>query len=327
MQHQTTDDEVTGLQMIQLREPVPALFNTRHTDDIIMELTERLGILRGEGGVYDILNDVIDFRSGHDGMNLTGEHKLDINKRYRLEEIYDRQIRSWLHNKEGLGYEDVRKMGYLEHRVPRYEFYNYYYFPDNKTRHPFYFNHLKFKGDELRANLEKHGISFPGVDDDEHIFDLYRPVPHWVENSEFRAPEEFDLWAMNWRTPYHSNDPSNVTGNPWLAELYRKDPTDGVININRAVAEKKGLQEGDEVVVESRYGKVEGLVHKSELFHPDAVGISGCYGLGTIQSNPLNRNGPHFNSLLPVDDKTFDGISGGIEIAPRVKVYKKENSK
>jgi anaerobic selenocysteine-containing dehydrogenase len=323
-QHQSIDNEVNGLHMIHGRQAVPALFNTRHTDDILMDLGERLGILFGKGGIYDHLNQSICLLSKKDGLNLTGQYQLDINKSYTLEEIYDRRIRSWRHNKKGWGLAELMQAGFLEHRVPRKEFYYYYWFPDNKTRHPFYFSHLKAVGDELRRNLEKHGISFPGIDDNEHIFDLYRPVPHWVENSEFRAPEEFDLWAINWRTPYHSNDSSNVIGNPWLTEINEKDPTDGVVCINTVTANGKALEEGDLVFVESRYGKIEGKLHISELFHPDAVGISGCYGLGTIQSNPLNRGGPHFNSLLPIEDKTLEGVSAGIEIAPRVKVYKKD---
>jgi hypothetical protein len=75
--------------------------------------------------------------------------------------------------------------------------------------------------------------------------------------------------------------------------------------------------------VESRYGKIEGRIRVSELFHPDTAGISGCFGVGTRHSNPLNRRGPNFNSLLPLDDKTLDAVSAGQEIAPRVKIYKK----
>ncbi len=30
LQHQAIDNEVNGLHMIQLREPVPAIFNTKH---------------------------------------------------------------------------------------------------------------------------------------------------------------------------------------------------------------------------------------------------------------------------------------------------------
>jgi anaerobic selenocysteine-containing dehydrogenase len=326
MQHQAIDDDVNGLHMIQLRQPVPALFNTRHSEDILMDLAEGLGILKGKGGLNDLLNESIDFLSRQDGLNLADDHKLDIHTRYPLEDIFDRQIRSWRHNHQNWGLAELMQAGFLEHRVPRREFYNYFYFPDSQTRHPFYFQHLKAVGDELRANLDKLGIAFPGVEDTDHIFDLYDPVPHWVENSEFRAPQEFDLWAFNWRTPYYSNDQSNMTGNPWLAEIYQKDPTDGTICLNTATAAARHLQEGDWVIVESRYGKVEGRVHASELFHPDAVGISGCYGLGTMQLNPLSRKGPHFNSLLPMDDTSLDAVSAGMEIAPRVKVYKKDPS-
>jgi anaerobic selenocysteine-containing dehydrogenase len=96
--------------------------------------------------------------------------------------------------------------------------------------------------------------------------------------------------------------------------------------MNVATGKKREFSEGDTVIVESRYGKVEGRVHLSELFHPDTVGISGCHGLGTMLSNPLSRKGPHFNSLLPLDDKSLDSVSAGMEIAPRVKVYKQETS-
>jgi anaerobic selenocysteine-containing dehydrogenase len=158
----------------------------------------------------------------------------------------------------------------------------------------------------------------------DYVFDLYRPVPHWVETPEFRAPEGFDLWAINWKTPYYSSDPGNVAGNPWLAELYTKDPYEAVICLNPVTAKRKNLKDGDMVIVESQYGKMEGRVRVSELFHPDAVGVSGNYGLGTIQSNPLNRIGPNFNTLLSLDERTFDGVSGGQDTAPRVKLYKKE---
>ena len=309
--------------MVQLRQPVPTLFNTKHIDDIFTELAERLGILYDEGGLYDHLNRSIDKWLIHDGLNLKGEHKLGLNKKYTLEEICDRQLRGWPYS-DGQGLDDLKRTGFIARRVPRKKFYLYYYFPGNQTRHPFYFQHLKKVGDELRANLVKHNVSLPGIDDIDHIFDLYRPVPHWVENSEFRAPEEFDLWAINWRTPYHSNDVGNATGNPWLAEIYTEDPHEAVICMNSATAHRKKLKDGDTVIVESRYGKTEGRLHASELFHPDAVGISGCYGLGTLQSNPLGRRGPSWNSLLPIDDKTLDAVSAGQECSPRVKVLKKE---
>jgi hypothetical protein len=73
--------------------------------------------------------------------------------------------------------------------------------------------------------------------------------------------------------------------------------------------------------VESRYGKIR-KVKTSQLFHPDVVGIAGCYGAGTMHMNPISRKGPHYNRLLSTDEKSMDHISGGLDTSPRVKVYK-----
>ena len=93
--------------------------------------------------------------------------------------------------------------------------------------------------------------------------------------------------------------------------------------MNSATAQKKNLKDGDAVAVESRYGKAEGTLRTTELLHPDAVGIPGCGGLGTIQSNPVLKKGANWNVLLPMDEKTLDPVSAGIECSPRVKVYRK----
>jgi anaerobic selenocysteine-containing dehydrogenase len=320
--HQATGAEVSGLRMAYIRQPVPTVFNSRHVDDIFMDLAERMGFLYGEGGLYDILNKFPDIIIGRDGFYLDGtEQELDINRKYSLEEIYDRQLKSWVHG-DGHGLDELNQTGFELHTAPKKEWYLYYFYPDGTSRHPFYFESLKKTGDELRANLRKYNIKFPGVDDEDHVFDLYRPIPHWVENSEFRAPEEYDLWAISWRTPYFSNDASNITGNPWLAEVADRDPFEGEIQMNTATARRKGLEEGDQVVVESRYGRTTGRLHLTELLHPDALGIPGCFGLGTILSNPLSRRGASWNSLPPFDDRTLDAVSAGMESAPRVKVYK-----
>ncbi|MDD5203797.1 MAG: molybdopterin-dependent oxidoreductase [Desulfobacterales bacterium] len=326
LQHQSIDDEVSGLKMIQLREPVPALFDTKNADDIFMDLAERLGILYGEGGLYDQLNRSLDWVDKEDGLNMNGRWKLDLHQRYTLEEIFDRQVRGWPYS-GGKTLKDLREKGYIEYRKPRKEFYLYYYHPGNQTRHPFYFMGLKQVGDGLRSNLVKHNISFPMIDDMDHVFDLYRPIPHWVESSESGGSAEgYDLWAINWKTPYYANDASNLTANPWIVEIYTKDPWEAKILMNPVAASKRRLKDGDMVVVESRYGRTEGLLMTSERFHPDAVGISGSYGPGTCQSNPLNRIGPNYNALLSVDPVTLDAISAGQDVSPAVKVYRNGRS-
>ncbi len=322
-QHQAASNEVHALQMLQRRQPVKPIYNTMHVDDIFTELAERIGILYGENGMYDYLNKDVDYIIKENGLNLQDPYRLDVNKKHMLKEIQENQVRSWKFN-EGETLEDLEREGYLAKWQPRYTAYNYYYYPDNQTRHEFYIINLKKTADNLKKNLEKHKITFPGVEDDSLVFDLYKPVPYWVPSSEMNAPEEYDLWAINWKTPYFSSDVGSVISNPWLAEIYKKDPWEAVVCINKVTAEKKGLADNDRVLVASRYGQVEGLVRTSELFHPDAVGISGAYGMGTKQSNPLNKEGPLFNLLLTTAEETLDSVSGGIELAPCVKIIKKE---
>ncbi|MBP1707321.1 MAG: BisC, partial [Chloroflexi bacterium] len=325
-QEKSVNKETNGLQEVQLREEVPPLFNTMNADDIYTALAERLGILYGKGGIYDILNHEVNPVVFENGLNLNEGYKLDIAKKYTPEEIYDLAFRGWKHNTEKWTLSDLRKTGFMAKFDPPREHYNYYFFPENKTRHPFYFEHLKKTGDILKANLSRCQFAFPG-DDMEEFFQEYQAVPHWIENSEFKAPAEYDLWIVNWMTPYFTHDSSgNATGNPWLAEVYCQDPYEGVICINAATAEKKKLNDGDTVIVESRYGRIEGQVKTTELMHPQVIGLSGCYGLGTLQSNPLMKRGPHFNALLPLGHQYVDTISAGQEADPRVKIYRKEGA-
>ena len=132
---------------------------------------------------------------------------------------------------------------------------------------------------------------------------------------------------VNWKSPYHPHDSCNPEGTPWLAELYAQDPFDFAVFMNAATAAKKGLKDGDRVTVESRYGRTSGALRVTELLHPDALGIPGNYGLGTLQSNPLIRQGTFYNSLLSIDDNTLDAISAGQEISPRVRVYRQEGAR
>lgn len=322
-QHQATSYEVHALQMIQRRQPVKNIYNTMHVDDIFMELAERIGILYGENGMYDQLNHDVDYIIKEQGLNLRDPYRLDVEKKHTMSQIYDNQIKSWKFG-DGETLEDLDRDGYIAKWQPKKEFYNYYFHPNNETRHEFYFVNLKNTGDNIKKNLIKYNIKFPGVKDEKLVFDSYKPVPYYIASSEMNAPKEYDLWAMNWKTPYYSSDVGGVIGNPWLAEIYNKDPWEAVVCLNKDTAVRKGLKDGDKVTIESRYGKVDGIMRTSELFHPEAIGISGAYGMGTSQSNPLSKGGPLFNLLLTTAEETLDSVSGGIDIAPCVKVFKRE---
>jgi anaerobic selenocysteine-containing dehydrogenase len=109
---------------------------------------------------------------------------------------------------------------------------------------------------------------------------------------------------------------------PWLMEVWEKlDPHYGTICLHPRTAAAKGLREKQMVWVESRWGKTQGRLHLSELFHPDAVGIGGALGrqVATLGRAPAQRI--HFNRLLAAPLNTIDPIGGGVENTVRVKVY------
>jgi len=321
---QQPDKTNYGLHVAYMRQPVPQVFDTKHLDDIWLELAERLGILHGKGGVYDFTNVMNDYSKQYDGYCFKDEDKLELdNTKYTLYDIFDRRLRGWKAG-DGRGIDELSKKGFIAHRRSEKYNYPYYYHPDNKTRHPFYFLHLKKTGEQLRADLEKRNLTFPGIENMDYMLDMYSAIPHWVEHPDADAPEEYDLWVINWRTPYFSTDTSNVSANPWLLEINDDDPfeKDGVY-MNAATALNKNLKEGDWIVIESLYGKTEGMLYLTERLHPEAVGIPGCRGLSTIQSHPALGKAPNWNELLPLEEKTFDPISGAMECSPRVKVYRK----
>jgi len=311
--HQNIDDSIRGLIITLGRNGVPQLFNARLMDDSLIEIADHGGFLRGPGGLNDQANQA--FR-------LEGENKLDLNEKYTIEQVLDRRIKQFWGQEYGFDH-------LLEHGVI-YKWdatgkrgYNYYYYPVNKTRFPIYFNKLKESGDRMTANLKENNISIPALSNQEDYFNYFQAIPYWVPNYRDEAPPEYDLWAINWKTNFMPFGTGNTQENAWLSELREIDPYELYIWINSETARKKGLKDEDEVRVESMYGSTNGKLRLTELIHPEVVGVPACYGSSTMMMCPYAREGPYFNILISGNqDSGIDPVHGGINIGPRVKVYR-----
>jgi len=313
---QSIDDELRGIEMILGRRPVPRLYDTRDSDQILMDLADQGGFLLGPGGMNDVINQA---------NKLEGENKLDLDRKYSLEEIWNCIIKQLFGDE--YDYDYLLEHGFVsKYSVTGKKGYNYYYWPDNKTRHPIYFNRLKESGDTLKANLERAGISHPGYKDDAAFFKFYQPVPFWVPTDESKAPAEYDLYVINWKTNFRIHGTGSNMENAWIKEIRESDPYETFIMINIETAKKKGLEDGDLVCLESRYGKTEGRLRLTELIHPEVLGISGNYGgKRSPFLNPVVSDGAWFNTLLAADEEQhLDPITAGIENAPKVKIFKIE---
>ena len=114
-------------------------------------------------------------------------------------------------------------------------------------------------------------------------------------------------------------------GNPYLYETFSKyDPYEYKILLNAKTATEKGLNDGDRIVVESRYGCTHGILRTTELIHPLVVGIPGGHGDCGIQENPIIGSGPFFNAICSSrqEDGAVDPITGGFELGPAVRIFK-----
>ncbi|MBW1802650.1 MAG: molybdopterin-dependent oxidoreductase [Deltaproteobacteria bacterium] len=313
---QSVDDDLRGLLMVMGRNPVPKLHDTLDSDEILLELADRGGFLKGEGGLNDYINQA---------HRLEGNCKLDLDKKYDLVEIWDHIIKQIFGDK--YDYDYLMEHGCLyKYTAKGREGYNYYYWPDNKTRHPIYFNRLKETGDTLKKNLEKHGITHPGYKDDSEFFKYFQPVPFWIPTDEFLAPEEYDLYVINWKTNFRIHGMGSILENAWIKEIRDKDAYETYVMINAETAKNKGLQDEDRVCIESRYGKTEGKLRVSELIHPEVIGIPGNYG-GKSASflNPITSEAAWYNELLSSgEEHSLEPITAGIENAPKVKIYRIE---
>lgn len=313
-QHQSTSFEVNGLRMVMARQPIPAMFNTKYADDILIELADRIGILFGPHGLNNNMNTYQHKILHEDGLMLKDPYKLDLDTKYKIVDIYNHLARSYF-DAYHLDYPFVQKRGFVHYRLDKKECYNYYYYPDDKTRHPIYFSQLKNSGTKLINNCKSNGICIPSWNSLDHISEFYRAIPKWIANSEFDESEEYPLYAINWKTVFFTNGVGEPEFNHILQSVEKKaEKFDNIIWINEITAHDLNIDDGKKVRVESRYGFMTGIVKKTQLIHPKTIGIPGNFLRGKFGTQTS------FNNLLSTDETTGDPVNTSMEVSPRVKI-------
>jgi anaerobic selenocysteine-containing dehydrogenase len=295
---------------------IQKLHNTKNSVDIIMDLADKCGILTGDMGFLRMMSLMM------------GAPQLDTSRRPTLDELGEAILKTGYGAEKTLaGCTDAAGPVYKYKTIGKENF-NYYYWPDNKTRLSMYHIHPLRVGRKLKADLKEAGLTtVPGwkEEDMDFFFHGFRATPNWILTEELSAPKEYDLWAFNWKTPGFPFYCGDTYGNVWLNETMKKfDPYEFAIWINTETAKKRGIKDGDTIIVESRYGKAQGAAKVTELVHPLAIGVPASHGARSTMANPIVSDGPNFNALCTIEEthRAIDPISGGIEEGPAVKVYK-----
>ena len=290
----------TGYWYWGIKQPVVEhpMGEARDWQDVMMEVAERLGLL---GEIYEKFNNS---KSKSDPIN--EPYKLDPKKKYTPEEIADRKLKSKFGNEKGLAW--FKEHGSLSYRRTVDEEYP---LPWLKVRFPIYHELYIRAGRDMKKVVRDLDLKDWDLED-------YVALPTWKSCASFDRSDDFDLIAVNFRVPTHAQ--SYTAQNPWLSEVAELNPYTQKIMINSATAKKKGIKDGDEILVESQVDTVAGIAKVTECIHPETVGIASHFG-SIARGKPIAYGkGSQFNRLLPID---LDPVSTGTDACVKVKVYKK----
>lgn len=314
--HKVMTDSTRGAVFFLWRDAsaITPVYNARNVEDVLIDLAEATGILTGDTGLVSKANG--SFK----------DFPLDPNSKFTPRQYSEAYLKQNFGAELSLADMTDERGPILKYSTRGAQNYNYSYWPDNTTRHQMYFVMLLRAANRLRENLQKAGLpGIPGYDNQDDYWRAYQAIPSWIPCPEFNAPADYDLWAINWKTPMGPFYCGDTYGNVWLHETMKTwDPYEYAIWINSTTAAKKGIQDGDTIVVESRYGKTQGKVIVTELIHPDVIGFPAGHGAASPMANPITAEGGYFNALCNLDEKNLalDPLTAQVEEGPAVKVYK-----
>lgn len=108
------------------------------------------------------------------------------------------------------------------------------------------------------------------------------PLPVYVPR-EWQPSPDYPLYLINWKEASHTH--TRTQNNPWLLELKPSNP----LIIHPDTAAQFGVRDGDEVWVESPYGKVRATIKTSKRMHPEVVGLQHGFGHTALGRNARGR--------------------------------------
>jgi anaerobic selenocysteine-containing dehydrogenase len=278
--------------------PVPPLYQSRVDFDIYADLCARAGILKGEGGFVDHLNDELQ---------LTEPYRLDLNEKPDIKDVFDRWARS-RGVEEGLRY--FEEKGLKVSPIPVKEYYAPAWDPPyGGIRHRLYGESLL----RYRKVMQEKGASRIHWQD-------FTALPSWRSPTMNQSPPEFDLNLIDHKVLalFHSQ----ATFNPLLHELEPEQR----LKMNTATGRSRGIGDGDWVWVESHNavtGQTKKVKVKAKLVEglaPDTVGLSHGYGHWV---HPVSRgSGPASGSLYFTGEGYVATPDAGCVYRARVRVQK-----
>ena len=130
---------------------------------------------------------------------------------------------------------------------------------------------------------------------------------------DWQPTPEFPLYLINWKEASHTH--TRTQNNAWLLDIKPENP----LIIHPDTAASLGISSGDEVWVESKFGRVRAKVKATKRMHPEVVGLQHGFGHTALGRNAKGRG----TSDAPLRPTKADPLSGmALHKEACVKVYK-----
>jgi anaerobic selenocysteine-containing dehydrogenase len=273
-----------GMAEAQLMQPVvEPLYDNKSTTDITYELAKRIG------GTVKETFDQYDELFKELGYDLNDPFSKNLT-RYRIEELQPWDV--WL--KAG-----VWNSGKT------------YKFKDYEKAFKTESGKWEFISSNLKEHLEKNKLTVEevrkatGVEATGETFFM----PHYQTQRFLGDEQEYPLVFISYKLALTQEGRSNIT--PWVQELFLvmyKQGWDSVAELNPETAAKLGLKDGDDVIVQSEFGKLKTKVKTFEGIHPGVVAMAygqGHWSMGRFATG----KGVNPNEIKGVDYDCFTGQS------------------
>lgn len=266
--------------------------------DVYLELAERMGFL---DELYAI---------GNETWGIDDAHKLDPKMKPSVKDIAERQAKTLIG--DDFTFDRITKTACMITREKTIQ--EAYPRPFITARVPVYLEHLIDAGEKLKKVTDGLGLDWD--------FRPYTPLlTYFPCHAHEHEDEDYDLFVVNFKIPFINF--SITVENPWIDEIASGNPYTYNVMLNRVTAEKKGLEDGDRILIESRFANGEGTLKVTELIHPECIAIPGTLGHWAQQFSISKYKGTGFNNFLPAPGVEYiDTLSGQTDSCTRVRVSK-----
>jgi len=171
---------------------------------------------------------------------------------------------------------------------------------------------LNVKQQKTRHNLkiidlDRYQLALSPLPKKEHGF----PTPH-------REAENYPFYLITYKRMYR-NQSGNTALNPILNAL-GADVQENFVLINRQSAQQLNIGNGEDVIVETRVGKVQGKAKVIEGIRPDTLAVSYHYGQQSLGFPDYARKGIWINSILESHSDVVSGMESFND--SKCKLYK-----